>query len=81
MRGRIARDSSDVVSDARPGEAHPVGHGGSNVFAARGDLIFAGIGITIHEIAAGIVDFAVGVGAFIFDFFEDLKVTCVGRVR
>ena len=67
-------------ADAAPGETHPVGHGGSDEFAAFGNFVFCGIGVGIVEVAFGVVDLAVEIGAFVrFEFLEDLVVSGRGR--
>ena len=61
-------------ADAVVGEAHPVGHGSTHVFAAWRDFVFSGVGVAFHEAAAGIVNFSIEVGSFVFDFFNDAVV-------
>ena len=81
MGGWIAWDVADVVADACPCEAHPVGHLSSEKFAARRDLVLVRIGVALHDITARIEDFSVKIRALILYFFEDLVISGRGFVR
>jgi len=76
--GGVAWHASDMVAHPSPGEAHPVRHGGSHVFSAFGNFVNAGIGVLFDEGPFGVIDFAVEIGAFGFELFEDLVRSCRG---
>ena len=74
--GGISLHWADVVADAVIGEAHPVLHRRAFEASAFGNGVVQRIGIAVDDAARCIVNFAVTVGAFIDDFFEDVK--CAG---
>ncbi len=73
MGSVFSADVSLVHADAVVCEAHPVGHGGAEKLAASWDFVFSRVGVSVDDSAAGVQNFAVEVGTFVFDFFGNAE--------